>query len=436
MMKNSRRDFLKFSSGLVPSALLLSAINSKAGPAQTGKIPILQGGTSESATTLVLVVPALSSSKAQLQIAVFDSLGRLHDDWNLSETSFFPKEARIFDLDVTRMRKDLTYTLTVYLNGSLVDQREFQSFESRAEQIILGSCSNESIREGQKEIWRKMESIDADAFFYFGDAVYADSTLETVFGRPASMESAHEKFVQSLRSLPHYFRSRLIPQFNIWDDHDYAWNNGDENHPNKLKMQKMFRAFFPQKFGPSLSQGPQLSFAIKVQGIQYLFVDGRSERNYSDKQNKYVSEESKNWILQRMKNHSGPSAIVTGSQLCGFGTNRDSIEQSHATDFIWFKQLIEKHQEVLFFISGDTHYSHLQVLNWGQRRTAEITSSGLHSFNFTGNGKRDPAEGQLGFYKGVNFCTLRAQARGSRVEGEISCISLRGIEFQFPLFFE
>jgi hypothetical protein len=432
-VKNSRRDFLKFTTGFVAAQALLSADSTEASRTAISQIPILQGGTSESATTLVVVLPTNSFSRKQIQFEIFNSQGALHRAWEIFDATILIDQAKLFHLDVYRLEKDLFYKLVIYIEGQPVDQRIFQAFASRSNNVILGSCSNENIREGKTEIWKKMEATRSDAFFYLGDAVYADSALESAFGTPASLESAHRKYLSTLKSIPHYFRQRLLPQFNIWDDHDFGWNDGDETHPNKPDMLIMFRAFFPQKFGPRLEKGPHLSFSIQVNGIQYLFVDGRSERNYSSKQNRYISKGTKDWILNRISRHEGPSAIITGSQLCGFGTNRDSIEQAHPEDFGWFKRLFESQSSVVFFISGDTHYSHLQILNWGSHQTVELTSSGLHSYNFTSSGKRDFSQGQMGYYKGINFCTLSAQAKGLRAEGLFSCISLRGVEFDIPL---
>ena len=431
-MGNSRRDFLKFTSGLLSATTLLSTKRAQAFRSSSKKIPVIQGGTSESSTTLVIILPADQSSSKQIQVEIFNSEGFMHKDWKLSEVTLFSQQARLFHVDVQRLEANLSYELVLFIDGRPIEQRFFQSFAPRSRTLILGSCSNESIRQGQKEIWGKIESTKSDAFFYIGDAVYADSAIESALGTPASVESAHRRYISTLKSLPHYFREKLVPQFHIWDDHDYGWNGGDENHPHRLDMQKMFRVFFPQKFGPTYKRGGHLSFSIQVNGIQYLFIDGRSERNYSAKQNKYISNETKNWILESIQSHQGPSAIVTGSQLCGFGTNRDSIEQAHPADFNWFKNCFESQSSVLFFISGDTHYSHLQTLQWGSHESMELTSSGLHSYNFTGSGKRDPSQGQKGYYKGVNFCTLWAEAKGHRVQGRFSCTSLRGAEFSIP----
>ena len=85
----------------------------------------------------------------------------------------------------------------------------------------------------------------ADAFFWLGDAVYADTRLAPAIWVESPIELVRHKFQQQ-RSNPHYAHfvaSSVKAVHGVWDDHDMGQNDGGRDFASKTKVQQMFLDF-------------------------------------------------------------------------------------------------------------------------------------------------------------------------------------------------
>jgi hypothetical protein len=384
---------------------------------------ILQSAASTSATTLVAVVPR----RALVTFEIVECESDYRPPFLLKEMSMFenllPDSERVFHIHVEELREGRDYKLLCYENSELRDLRYFSGLKLDHKKFAALSCSNQSLVGPQKGIWSSLKSENVDALFYLGDSVYANSPWDTVLGKLARPEKAYERYLQAFKTIPLYRFDKLIPVFNVWDDHDYASNNGDKYHPHKIEMQSIFRVFFPLDYGPHLEKGPGVSFSITFGNCIYYFIDGRSFRDYSTETNSLLGDQQKEWLSGRLKQNPVPSVLILGSQIYGFGRNRDCVEARHPADLFWLQKLFRHFNAPMAFITGDVHFSHVQKLSaedFGYS-TYEFTSSAMHSYYFPGWGRRSPLLGQMHYCGWPNYNVFEISSLSGQMKVQFLC---------------
>lgn len=380
---------------------------------------ILQSASSSLATTLVVVAP----QEGLITFEVREVGSEYRPPMRVRDVSLYSMEDRVFHLEITELNMDKEYKLLCYEGSTLKDQRSFRGLQNQHQRFAALSCSNQSVANPQREIWSCVLNEEVDALFYLGDSVYANSPWDTAFWRVTPPEKAYERYIQTFKTIPLYKAERLIPVFNIWDDHDYASNNGDRHHPHKAKMQEIFRIFFPLLHGPELHKGPGVSFGITFGGCRYYFIDNRSFRDYSAATNAHFGEEQKEWLLNSLNANPQPSVFVMGGQIYGFGWNRDSMDNQHPEDLEWLQNLTRSFRYPITFITGDIHFSHVQKIparDFGYLNY-EFTSSAMHSYSTPGWGRRSPRSGQLHYCGWSNYNVFEISPRNESLQVKVIC---------------
>lgn len=87
--------------------------------------------------------------------------------------------------------------------------------------LAFGSCARR-ILDGRQPIFEAITAAQPDGFFWLGDHVYIDSLAPMAF----EYEYQLQRSVPSAQAMLH-----SVPQWAIWDDHDYGLNNGDRTSP-------------------------------------------------------------------------------------------------------------------------------------------------------------------------------------------------------------
>ena len=384
---------------------------------------ILQAASSFSATTLVAIIPR----QALITFEIVECDSDYRPPFVLKDVSLFadsrPTEDRVVHLQVDELREDRSYKILCYENSVVRDLRFFSGLSTKHRKFAALSCSNQSVIAPQQGIWSSLLSEKVDALFYLGDSVYANSPWETILGKVTPPEKAYERYLEAFKTIPLYRFQNLIPVFNVWDDHDYASNNGDKDHPHKFEMQQIFRVFFPLDYGPDLEKGPGVSFSMTFGQCRYYFMDNRSFRDYSVETNSLFGEEQKNWLEKGLEQRSFASIVILGSQLFGFGRNRDSVEARHPLALSWLKNCVRQSRQPIAFITGDVHFSHVQKLepkDFGYL-TYEFTSSAMHSYNFPGWGRRSPLLGQMHYCGWSNFNIFEITPVQNQMRVQVLC---------------
>ena len=84
-------------------------------------------------------------------------------------------------------------------------------------------------------IWYQIREADPDLFFWLGDNIYGD-TLHSQF---LAELYRRQRNVASLQPV-----LRNIPNLAIWDDHDYALNDGDRENPIREESLRVFKNYW------------------------------------------------------------------------------------------------------------------------------------------------------------------------------------------------
>lgn len=393
-------------------------------------IPVWQTSTTENETLLVVVGPA----KEELKFLISEPNSQETPAHTVESFQLFADQEKIYHMHLTNLKSDVLYQINIRNeSGTMQTNRRFKTLSRTASRYATMSCSNFLLY--SEKIWQKVESENPDFIIYMGDSVYSDTATNSLFKTPSKPDVAYGRYITTVQTLRLYHQQTLVPIFNIWDDHDFGWNNGDARHPYREYMQKMFRLFFPQKAGFELSIGPGVSFAETLGGVRYIFTDDRSFRNYEQTTNQLFGEDQKTWILSQLMWADGPVVMICGSQFFGLHRSSDSLSESHPNDFIWLMKVLGTFKHPVFFMDGDVHYSRLEKISKSYigYETYELTSSAIHSVS-AGNTKKRGVETELGYYGYNNFNTVEIKsATESQLELFMKCISEDRIEYQYDL---
>ncbi len=393
-------------------------------------IPLWQTSTNENETLLVVLGPA----KEELKFFASESGSEIAPAFTVESFQLFADQEKIYHLHFRNLKPNIIYQINARNeSGTLQTNRQFKTLLPTASKYATMSCSNFLLY--SEKIWQKVEQEKPDFIIYMGDSVYADTATGSLFKTPSKPEVAYERYIKTIRTIRLYNQKNLVPIFNIWDDHDFGWNNGDARHPYREYMQKMFRLFFPQKAGFELSMGPGVSFAETLGDVRYIFTDERSFRSYDQATNQLFGEEQKTWILSQLMWAEGPVVLICGSQFFGFHRSSDSISESHPNDFLWLMKVLETFPHPVFFMDGDVHYSRLEKIskNYVGYETYQLTSSAIHSVS-AGNTKKRGVETELGYYGYNNFNFVEISAASSQqIKFSMKCISEDQVEYKYDL---
>lgn len=393
-------------------------------------IPIWQTTTTETATTLVAVGP--NDDLLSFQITETNSSAPLKYQVQVFEP--VKGEEKIYHLHFSNLQSGKMYQILATSNsGELKVTRQFKTLNSSARHFAVISCSNFLLV--SHTLWKSVQDNKPDYILYLGDCIYADTATGALFKTPSKPELAFERYISTIMAVPLYHQEQLVPIYNIWDDHDYGWNNGDARHPYRNFMIKLFRIFFPLRAGFDLSIGPGVSFAETLGGIRLICTDDRSFRIYENQGNQLYGPEQRDWIVNELQRARGPVAMVGGSQFFGFHRSTDAVNMSHPKDFQWLMDVLKAFPHPVFFLDGDVHYSRFEYIpkDYIGYPTYQLTSSGIHSVS-VGNSRKRGVETELGYFGYMNYNLVRVTNTSPQsVDFSMKCCSRDGIEYQFDV---
>lgn len=196
---------------------------------------------------------------------------------------------------------------------------------------------------------------------------------------------------------------KAMPQYAIWDDHDYGPNNSDKTFIFKNKALEVFKNYWPN---PSYGDGVEGTYTkFSYVDVDFFLMDDRWFRS-----NDYLSstidgkpnpnkrmwgEKQMDWLKNALKGSlANFKVIVTGSQTLNPASPYDCL-QSYPIEFNELMEFLksEKISGVLFF-TGDRHHS--EVIKYERSGTYalyDVTSSPLTSGigKVSGNELNNPA---------------------------------------------
>jgi alkaline phosphatase D len=274
---------------------------------------------------------------------------------------------------VEGLKPATNYWYRLLVNGEL-DRYRTQPYVARtapagpqAFKVGFGSCARIA-RDPEQRVFRVVENMAPDLFFWLGDNVYADAEARFAFAD----EYGRQRSVASLQNL-----IRSVPQLAIWDDHDFGYNNSDGEYPFKDQSLTAFKQYWPN---PSYGEpaNPGVYFEYSYGGVDFFFLDGRYHRspnNAADGQSKkFLGDRQKDWLKQRLLASRAPFKILAcgsgwsmadgpqGDTWAAFRTERDEL-----FDFIRDKRI-----EGVVCLSGDSHVGELNCIPWSERGGYDI----------------------------------------------------------------
>lgn len=352
-------------------------------------LSILQGATDQTSTQINILAPANRTYK--MTLAMENSFLE-----NPKQTVFSYPESKwqLIQIDINGLTPELTYTLRIYDNNELIDERYFKTLAKDPNhlRVFVASCLSDYYDKLQKKQWQQISEQKPDLLFLIGDNVYVDrNPYKSV--NDISEQHIWNRYVDTRQSFDLYKMKNLIPTFATWDDHDYGANDGNSSFVLKDFSKKIFKLFFPMNENSMISSGPGVASAFKIKNQQFLLLDDRYFRTaLKATPQSHFGKEQNEWIFEKIKSHKGPTWLISGDQFFGDYHSFESFAGNHPQDFKEFIKNLKKINRPVVFVSGDRHIAELMkieksVLGY---QTYEITSSGLHTKMFPDALEKNP----------------------------------------------
>ena len=228
--------------------------------------------------------------------------------------------------------------------------------------VGYGSCANFGY-EPMQPVWKAVSLNMPDMFFNLGDNIYCDS-LE-----PFVLDFEYQR----QRGVPNYQHvARNVPQFAIWDDHDFGLNNHDRTNPIKENALEAFKRYW---VNPSygLSDTPGVFFRYSYGAVDFIFTDGRYYRDPNHEEDTpdktMLGREQLEWLKAELKSSTGVFKILA----CGSGWSKNKGPGGdawssflHERDAL-FDFIRDENIEGVILISGDTHIGEFNCIPWSER---------------------------------------------------------------------
>jgi len=224
--------------------------------------------------------------------------------------------------------------------------------------VAFGSCVRVQYDDRQR-IFSVVEKVAPDLFFWLGDNVYGDSDQPEIHADLYRRGRVVESLVPLLRS---------VPQFAIWDDHDFGYNDSDGRNPAKEGILQVFKRYWPN---PAHGEpgNPGVYFKHSHGAVDFFFLDGRYHRDVAKGPDSpgrtMLGARQKAWLKEGLRNSRATFKVLvsgTGWSLAERQEGGDSwavyvAERDEILDFI-------RDQGIggVFGISGDSHMGELNCV--------------------------------------------------------------------------
>ncbi len=267
-----------------------------------------------------------------------------------------------------RLRTALTITIVLVLRSSLVAQTE-QDFS-----FFTGSCAYVGHQDGdtslytyhgETNIFYSMSQKKADFMLWLGDNWYLDEPeWESVEGLK---KKAH--YARTVKTLQPLIKMHL-PEYAIWDDHDYGPDQSNKNYPLKRESREIFMDTWPDN--PSYGEDGEGIYTSFIKAdVQFILLDDRWFRDRDSKwdyglfkpnpNKRMFGEKQMQWLKRKLLEDSNVHfrIIVNGSQMINPLAKGDCfahfpVEYNDLLNFI-----SENGVKGVMFLSGDRHYSEI-----------------------------------------------------------------------------
>jgi alkaline phosphatase D len=277
--------------------------------------------------------------------------------------------------------------------------------------FLVGSCAafepmwGDKPTEKRYEVYQTMMRTNGEFMLWMGDAVYYRKGDWKSY---AAMVRRNELYRKEVPFLQKFLDT--MPQYSVWDDHDFGGDNSHGNMRNKDSSLMVFKQFWKNpSYGTDSAKGVFHHF--EYSDCAFFMLDDRYHSN--TKTGEMLGEKQLNWLKFLLKTSDAKfKFVVSGTNFLannGLTESYKRFKQEH-TKFRTF--LLNEKIDGVILISGDIHQSEISK---EERRTSyplyEFTCSPLTSdfilpfripnpYRIKGSNLREPNFGQI-HVKGV-----------------------------------
>jgi alkaline phosphatase D len=258
--------------------------------------------------------------------------------------------------------------------------------------FLAGSCnySNEVIYDrpgksygGDSSIYETMAATPAQFNLWLGDNwYYREVDFSSVWG--LQYRASHDRSKSALQSL-----MASMPQYAIWDDHDFGPNDANQSFIFKQNSRSIFNDYF---LNPTCGQdGRGIYTQFSYSDADFFLTDNRyfrSHENFEDSvdgkpnnKKNYFGEQQMEWLKNALLSSKATfKFIVSGNQVLNQLNPFESM-QHYSFEYNNLLQFLKTHKiNGVIFLSGDRHHGEVIRLNReGSYPLYDITLSPLTS---------------------------------------------------------
>ncbi len=382
-MKHDRRDFLKSLAVAGGAVQLFNVGFSGALADSTGYPRLLHGPMVGAMTTSKLQLWMRASGRYPVSV-LYGQLPDLSDARQSDEVAATPENDFVVRVELTGLQADTTYYYRVLVAGEpakYLDNLPPFRFHTAPQgpsrfRVGFGSCARWQEYPHQP-IWPALERWEPDLFFWLGDNIYADTIEPAIMSDLYKIQRAVPEF-QGLGS--------SVPQFAVWDDHDYGLNNSDLGNPMREDSLRLFKQYWANP-GYGTPQTPGVFFKYNYGGVDFFFLDNRYHRDPNDKPDgpdkTHLGAGQLAWLKDGLQASDAPfKVLITGG---GWSHNPDATGEDnwasyrHERDGL-FNFIRDEEIGGVLLMSGDIHRAEANCIPWsanGGYDLYEFASSGL-----------------------------------------------------------
>jgi alkaline phosphatase D len=246
--------------------------------------------------------------------------------------------------------------------------------------FLVGSCAYLSLGfmkvvlpGASVRIFHSMAKTKADFMIWLGDNIYymgkEHSSYEKMFSCNLKTRIQYPQLNNFLASMP---------QYTIWDDHDYGPNDADRNFPLKDTSLVLFRNFWINPYEDTVKQ---TFFTYKYYDTEFFMTDDRWWRDKEgDTTGSFLGPMQLGWLKRKLLLSTATfKFICVGSQVLNDDNHGECYalypkERNELLDFI-----VEHNIKGVVILSGDMHYSEISKAVWKGYPFYDFTCSPLTS---------------------------------------------------------
>jgi alkaline phosphatase D len=339
-----------------------------------------------------------------------------------------PCEPKATTFTLALLEPGVTYEYYIIANGKRITPATNLQFTTRTLwewrtdpplfSFLAGSCLyiNDSIYDrpgrpyGQSlAILQTMAKMPADMMLWLGDNNY---TREVDYSSVSGLayRYMHSRTVPALQPL-----LAAMPNYAIWDDHDFGPNDAGKTYPLKKQSRDLFIEYWAN---PSYGENEEGIYTTFTKAdAQFFLLDGRYYRDENEvdelqyPQKSQLGERQLDWFLQALQHSRATFKFVCiGGQFLNEHTNKESYnyfknERKKIIDYI-----VKNKISGVVFLSGDRHHTEL-IQNTAVKADLgyvlhDLTSSALTSGPNTMPEENNPMRIPSTLVTENNFCKL------------------------------